>query len=60
VKDMEAKVDLSENAMHIVVDGQITKVTPKDFGTDEIIWKDGKVQDVIRSQRLRLNRQEEI
>jgi len=46
--------------MYVVRESKITKVTPKAYGTDEVIWKDGKVHDVIRSQRERLNGQEVI
>ncbi|RJS59161.1 DUF3954 domain-containing protein [Bacillus sp. PK3_68] len=55
-----AEIDLMENAAYVVIDGQLTKVTPKQFGEDTIIWKDGKVFDVIRSQRVRMSGQEVI
>ncbi|MCD5324759.1 MULTISPECIES: DUF3954 domain-containing protein [Pontibacillus] len=57
---METTIDLSENAMYVVRDGQITKVSAKPFGSDEVVWKDGKVVDVVRTQRQRLNGQEVI
>jgi len=60
VENMEAKVDLTENAMYVVKNGRMTKISAKPHGTDEVIWKDGEVHDVIRSQRERLNGQEVI
>jgi len=54
---MTAEIDLMENAAYVVIDGQLTKVTPKSHGEDTIIWKNGKVLDVIRSERHRLNGQ---
>ncbi|WP_237417130.1 DUF3954 domain-containing protein [Halobacillus litoralis] len=57
---MVAEIDLNENAAYVVIDGQLTKVLPKKFGTDEIHWKDGKVLDVVRSERHRLKGQSEI
>lgn len=57
---MTAEVDLMENAAYIVIDGQLTKVTPKQFGEDLIVWKDGKVLDIVRSQRHRVKGQEVI
>lgn len=56
----KAQIDLSENALYIVKDGKLTKVLAKEHGEDQVIWKDGKVLDVIRSQRARLNGQEVI
>lgn len=54
---MTAEVDLMENAVYVVKDGQLTKVTAKEHGQDLIIWKNGQVLDVDRSQRLRINGQ---
>jgi hypothetical protein len=60
VDTMTAEINLMENALYIVCDGQITKVTAKKYGNDEIIWKDGKVLDVYRGERIRMNGQEVI
>ncbi|MGG3803147.1 DUF3954 domain-containing protein [Metabacillus fastidiosus] len=60
VEKMTAEIDLMENAAYVVVDGQLIKVTPKKFGEDTIIWQDGKVLDVIRSERHRLKGQTTI
>lgn len=60
LEKMTAKINLMENAAYVVIDGQLTKVTSKQFGEDTIIWKDGKVLDVIRSERVRLSSQEVI
>lgn len=55
-----AIVDLEEDALYIVKDGRITKVSRKEHGQDIIIWKHGQVLDIDRSQRLRINGQEVI
>jgi 23S rRNA maturation mini-RNase III len=60
LEKMTAEIDLTENALYIVKDGQLTKITAKNHGNDEIIWKDGKVLDVYRGERIRMNGQEVI
>jgi hypothetical protein len=60
VEKMTAKIDLTENALYVVKDGLLTKITAKNYGNDEIIWKDGKVLDVYRGERIRMNGQEVI
>lgn len=55
-----AEVDLRENAVYVVKKGKMTKVTAKEFGKDIIVWKNGEVLDVDRSQRLRIDGQEVI
>ncbi|MDZ5712255.1 DUF3954 domain-containing protein [Jeotgalibacillus haloalkalitolerans] len=49
--------DQNENALYIVKDGELTELKPPQdgHGTDEVIWKDGRAIDVIRSTRIRLN-----
>lgn len=54
------KVSLSEDALYIVQDGKKTKIRPKQFGEDRIIWKNGKVLDIDRSERVRIEGQEVI
>nr|WP_239588250.1 DUF3954 domain-containing protein [Gracilibacillus alcaliphilus] len=49
-----------ENAFYIVKDGLLTKVTAKQYGQDVVVWKNGKVLDVDRSERIRLEGQEVI
>ncbi|WP_028977634.1 hypothetical protein [Sporolactobacillus terrae] len=53
IETMKAEIDLMENAMYLVSNGRMTKVKAKDFGTDEVIWKDGKWQDIISHKRIR-------
>ena len=60
MKDMTAKVDLMENAVYVVKKGKLTKVTAREHGQDLIIWKNGEVLDVDRSQRMRIDGQEVI
>lgn len=55
-----AEIDLRENAVYVVKKGKLTKVTAKEFGQDVIVWKNGEVLDVDRSQRLRIDGQEVI
>ncbi|WP_106494910.1 DUF3954 domain-containing protein [Lentibacillus sp. Marseille-P4043] len=57
---MKVEVDLHENCLYIVKDGQLTKVQAKEFGQDLIIWKNGQVLDIDRSERTRVNGQEVI
>ena len=57
---MKAEINLLENAVYIVKDGQLTKVTAKEFGQDLIVWKNGKVLDIDRSRRIRIEGQEVI
>ncbi|MEK3996703.1 DUF3954 domain-containing protein [Psychrobacillus sp. FSL K6-2365] len=59
-KDMVVEIDLMENALYIVKEGRITKVSPKKHGQDIVIWKNGQVLDVDRSERIRLEGQEVI
>lgn len=56
----KAVINLLEDAVYIVKDGQKTKVTPKKYGEDRIIWKNGKVLDIDRSERVRIEGQEVI
>lgn len=56
------ELDLTENAVYIVKDGLLTRVNGPvgGYGTDEIVWQKGRVLDVIRSQRNRIEGQKEI
>ena len=56
----KTEIDLIENAVYVVKDGSLTKVTAKKYGKDVIIWKNGKVLDVDRSERVRIEGQEVI
>lgn len=56
----KAEIDLMKNGVYIIINGHIINVTPKQYGEDRIIWQDGKVLDVIRSERHRLNEQDKI
>lgn len=58
---MMAKVMESlEDGIYIVQDGKQTKLNPIQYGQDTIIWKRGKILDVDRSERVRLEGQEVI
>ncbi|MBW8350763.1 DUF3954 domain-containing protein [Bacillus sp. IITD106] len=56
----KAVIDLLEDAVYIVKNGQKTKVSPKDFGQDIIFWKNGQVLDIDRNERIRVEGQEVI
>ncbi|WP_099157289.1 DUF3954 domain-containing protein [Virgibacillus ndiopensis] len=58
--EMKAEINLNENAVYVVKGCQLTKVIAKDHGQDIIIWKNGQVLDVDRSQRIRIEGQEFI
>ncbi|MBP1950267.1 DUF3954 domain-containing protein [Virgibacillus litoralis] len=60
VEKMTVEVDLKEDALYVIKNGHLTKVTAKDHGQDVIIWKNGQVLDIDRSQRLRIEGQEFI
>jgi hypothetical protein len=56
----KVEIPLNENAVYIVKNGKLTKVTAKEYGQDIIIWKNGQVLDIDRSQRMRIDGQEVI
>jgi hypothetical protein len=60
MKKQTAEIDLNEDAVYIIQNGKKTKVTPKQFGQDLIIWKNGAILDIDRSERVRLQGQETI
>lgn len=53
---MTAEIDIRTNCMYVVKDGQVTKIEGPQtgFGEYTAIWKDGKVLDVIKSERVRI------
>lgn len=53
-KQGKAEIDLMENNLYIVKDGQVRKIPAINHGEDKIIWKNGKVLDIIRSERVRV------
>jgi len=55
---MVAEIDLKEDALYVIKNGALTKVTAKQFGQDLIIWKNGQVLDIDRSERIRIEGQE--
>lgn len=57
---MVAEIDLHEDALYVIKSGALTKVTAKQFGQDLIIWKNGQVLDIDRSERTRIDGQEVI
>ncbi len=57
---MKQSIDLNEDAVYIVKNSKLTKIKAKNYGQDVIIWKNGQVLDVDRSERLRIEGQEII
>lgn len=53
-------IDLRECAAYIVKKLRLTKISAKEHGEDLIVWKNGEVLDVDRSQRMRIEGQEVI
>ncbi len=50
----KVEIPLNENAVYIVKNGKLKKVTAMAHGEDKIIWKNGQVLDFIRSERVRV------
>ena len=44
------------DGLYIIQDGQVTPMTPKPFGQDTIIWQNGQVLDVERTERIRIKK----
>jgi len=53
----KAEIDLNEDGVYIVQGGKKTKLSPIQYGQDTIVWQRGKVLDVDRSERIRLEGQ---
>ncbi|MBM7580024.1 DUF3954 domain-containing protein [Jeotgalibacillus terrae] len=52
-----------ENGLYIIKDGEITELKPPGgdgYGSDEIVWQEGRVVDVVRTNRIRLNGKKKI
>ncbi|MDE3837917.1 DUF3954 domain-containing protein [Bacillus methanolicus] len=56
VEKMTAEISLMDNSLYVVKDGKITKIEAPQTGYGEYtaVWKDGKVLDVIKSERVRI------
>ena len=49
-----AEIDLKENAVYITKNGKIKKIPALEYGEHKIIWKNGEVLDIIKSERVRV------
>ncbi|WP_067725337.1 hypothetical protein [Oceanobacillus damuensis] len=58
--DKTAEIKLDEDAVYVVKNFKLTKLTAKEHGQDLIVWKNGQVLDIDRSQRVRVDGQEVI
>lgn len=56
---MKREIDLSKNAIYVVVNGSVSVLDEMLHGTDTIHWNKGNV-DVERSQRIRCNQPKNI
>ncbi|WAA10824.1 DUF3954 domain-containing protein [Fervidibacillus albus] len=50
----KAEIDLLEDSYYIVKNGRVIKINAINYGEDKIIWKNGQVLDLIRSERIRI------
>lgn len=50
---MKRTIDLRENAIYLVINGDLTILDEMAHGTDTIHWNKGNV-DVVRAERIRL------
>lgn len=46
----------SKDKVYIEVNGIRTEIPAKEFGEDSLVWKNWKVLDVVRSERVRIKR----
>lgn len=54
---MVRKLDEVEKDVVIIeVNGVRTEIAAKEFGEDSLVWKNWKVLDVVRSERVRIKR----
>ncbi|MBM7585828.1 hypothetical protein JOC86_002370 [Bacillus pakistanensis] len=53
---MTAEIDLMSNCIYVVKDGHVTKIEAPQTGYGEYtaVWKDGKVLDIIKQERVRI------
>ncbi|KMK77863.1 hypothetical protein AB990_03855 [Alkalihalobacillus pseudalcaliphilus] len=53
---LTAEIDVTQNQLVVVSDGKVTILNGPTSGHGEYacIWKDGKVLDVIKSERVRV------
>lgn len=56
----EKVTDPKENGVYILENGKLTRITPLAFGEVEIIYQNGKVFDVKRSETIRYRGQDMI
>lgn len=54
VEKMTAEISLMENSLYIVKDGKVTQIPAIQHGEDKIVWKNGVVLDLVRSERVRV------
>lgn len=53
---MVRKAEVEKDTVIIEVNGVRTEIKAKEFGEDSLVWKNWKVLDVVRSERVRIKR----
>lgn len=53
---VKIKEEADKDIVVIEVNGVRTEIAAKEFGEDSIVWKNWKVLDVVRSERVRIKR----
>lgn len=53
-KRIDDLVKMLDDGVYIIQNGCITTLQPKPFGQDTLLWKNGEVLDVERSERIRI------
>lgn len=53
---MVRKAEAEKDTVFIEVNGVRTEISAKEFGEDSLVWKNWKVLDVVRSERVRIGR----
>lgn len=53
-KKIEEMLKNLEDGVYIVQKGIVTNVSPKNFGHDTFIWRNGEVFDIERTEKIRL------
>lgn len=55
-KEKKAEIDLSKNMIVVIKDGNVTPIEAPEtgYGEQTAIWKDGKVIDVVKQERVRI------
>lgn len=53
---VKIKEENDKDVVVIEVNGTRTEIAAKEFGEDSLVWKNWKVMDILRSERIRIKR----